>query len=48
MHLCFGDKNNLEPHEDLEDRYYLYFKNENLVAMSGLISNSEYGHLEID
>ena len=48
MQLCFGDKNNLEPYEDLENRYYLYFKNENLVAMSGLTSNSEYGHLEID
>ena len=36
MQLCFGDKNNLEPYEDLKNRYYLYFKNENLVAMSGL------------
>ena len=23
MQLCFGDKNNLEPYENLEDRYYL-------------------------
>ena len=47
MHLCLGDKNNLESYGDLEDRYCLYFKNENLVAMSGLTSNGEYGHLEI-
>lgn len=48
MQLCFSDKNNFEPYENLEDRYYLYFKDNTLVAMSGLTSNSEYGHLEID
>lgn len=48
MLLCFGDKNNLEPYENMEDRYWLYFKDDKLVAMSGLTSNSEYGHLEID
>lgn len=48
MQLCFGDKNNLEPCENLENRYYLYFKGGTLVAMSGLTSNSEYGYLEID
>lgn len=48
MQLCFGDKNNLEPYENLKDRYYLYFKDNMLVAMSGLTSNSEYDHLEID
>lgn len=44
MLLCFGDKNNLEPYEDLDDRYYLYFNNDILVAMTGLTSDSEFGH----
>ena len=35
-------------YENLEDRYYLYFEDDTLVAMSGLTSNSEYEHLEID
>lgn len=48
MWLCFGDKNNLEPFENLNNRYFLYFKNDMLIAMTGLTSNSEYGHLEID
>ena len=48
MLLCFGDKNNLEPYEDLDDRYYLYFNNDILVAMTGLTSDSEFGHLEVD
>ena len=48
MLLCFGDKNNLEPYENIEGRYWLYFMDNKLVAMSGLTSNSEYGHLEID
>lgn len=48
MQICFGDENNLEPYENLDNRYYLYFKNSTLIAMSGLTSNSEYGHLEID
>ena len=48
MQLCFGDRNNSEPYKNLEDRYYLLFKDNVLVAMSGLIYNSEYGHLEID
>lgn len=48
MWICFGGKNNLEPYENLDDRYYLYFKDDILVAMTGLTSNSEYGHLEID
>lgn len=48
MWMCFGDKKNLEPYEHLQNRYYLYFKDNNLVAMTGLTSNSEYGHLEID
>ena len=34
-------------YENLEDRYYLYFEDDTLVAMSGLTSNSEYEHLEI-
>lgn len=48
MYLCFGDCNNTEPYENINDRYYLYFKDDTLVAMSGLTANSEYGHLEID
>lgn len=48
MQLYFGDKNNMEPYENLKDRYYLFFKDNTLVAMSGLTTNSEYGHLEID
>lgn len=48
MTMCFGDKKNLEPYNDLENRYYLYFKNNKLVAMTGLTSNSEYNHLEVD
>lgn len=48
MLMCFGDKNNLEPYENLNDRYYLYFEDNVLIAMSGLIFNCEYNHLEID
>ena len=48
MHLCFGDRNNLKPYENLNGRYYLYFESDTLVAMTGLTSDSEYGHLEID
>lgn len=48
MCLCFGDCNNTEPYDDINDRYYLYFEGDVLVAMSGLTSNSEYGHLEVD
>lgn len=48
IYLCFGDCNNAEPYENINDRYYLYFEDDALVAMSGLTSNSEYGHLEID
>ena len=48
MQLCFGDNNKIEPYENLEDRYYLLFKDNTLVAMTGLTSDSEYGHLEID
>ena len=48
MYLCFGDNNKIEPYENLEDRYYLYFKDNTLVAMTGLTSDSEYGRLEID
>lgn len=44
----FPKSENLEPYENLEDRYYLYFEADTLVAMSGLTSNSEYEHLEID
>lgn len=48
MYTCFGDKNNLEPYENLNDRYYLYFKNNILVAMTGLTDNTDYRGLEID
>lgn len=48
MQLCFGDKNNLEPYMNLEGRYYLYFKDSILVAMTGLTSNSEFRNLEVD
>lgn len=48
MQLCFGDRSNLGPCEDLDGRYYLYFKDDILVAMTGLTSKSEYGHLEIE
>lgn len=49
MWLCFGGKkSNLEPYENLEGRYYLYFKDDTLVAMSGITSDSEYGYLEVD
>ena len=44
MYLCFGDCNNAGPYENINDRYYLYFEDDTLVAMSGLTSNSEYGH----
>lgn len=36
MQLCLGDKNNLEPYENLQDRYYFNFEDDILVAMSGL------------
>ena len=48
MQLCFGDRDNLEPCKDLDNRYYLYFIDDVLVAMTGLTSNSEYGKLEVD
>ena len=48
MWLCFGDIKNSEPYENLDDRYFLYFKNDTLIAMTGLFTNSAYFHLEID
>lgn len=48
MWMCFGDRDNREPYKNLEGRYYLYFEHNTLVAMTGITSDSEYGHLEID
>lgn len=48
LELCFGVRNDYEPYSNLYDRYYLYFENDVLVAMTGLTSNSEFKHLEID
>lgn len=48
IQICFGNRDEFEPYKNLNGRYYLYFKDNTLVAMSGLSSNSEYGHLEID
>ncbi len=48
MQLCFGSYKELEPYANLDGRYYLYLKDGILVAMTGLTSDSEYGHLEVD
>lgn len=48
MQTCFGDRNNLEPYKNLDGRYYLYFLDDKLVAMTGITEDSEYGALEID
>lgn len=48
MQTCFGDKSDLGPYENLDGRYYLYFRGNTLVAMTGLTANSKYRHLEID
>lgn len=48
MLLFFGFKDNLEPYENLDGRYYLYFKDNKLVAMTGVIFSDEYMGLEID
>lgn len=46
--LCFGDRNDLGVLDNLNGRYYLYFEDNILVAMSGISSDSKYGHLEVD
>lgn len=48
LSLCFGDRDDWEACEDLEDRYYLYFEGDALVAMTGLTMRSEFRALEVD
>ena len=48
MKLCFGSRDEFKPCKNIVDRYYLYFKDDKLIAMSGLMYNDEYEALEID
>lgn len=48
MSLGFGDRDNVEPYDNLDDRYWLYFKDDELVAMTGLMDSKEYRALEVD
>lgn len=45
---CFGNRDDQEPFTNLNDRYYLYFKDNILIAMTGISDKSEFPHLEID
>lgn len=33
---CFGNRDDQEPFTNLNDRYYLYFKDNILIAMTGI------------
>lgn len=47
--LCYGYSwDFISPLTDLEDRYYLLFEKDVLVAMTGLCYSDEYEALEID
>lgn len=48
LEICFGDRTDYEPYNNLCGRYYLNFKNGNLVALTGLTSDSEFKCLEVD
>jgi GNAT superfamily N-acetyltransferase len=45
--LCFGYRRE-EPYEHLDDRYYLYFVEDKLVAMTGILYNTDYRGLDVD
>lgn len=48
MSLRFGNRDNVEPYDNLDNRFWLYFKDDELVAMTGLMLSKEYGTLEVD
>jgi N-acetylglutamate synthase-like GNAT family acetyltransferase len=48
MHLCFGNIYQYGPYKDLDDRYWLYFKDNKLVAMTGLADSGSYASIEVD
>ena len=48
MSLGFGDRDNVEQYDNLDDRFWLYFKDDELVAMTGLMDSKEYRALEVD
>lgn len=52
LNVCFGNSitDVDEPTYNLDDRYYLYFVDNKLVAMSGILSpgRSEYDNYEVD
>lgn len=48
MSFGFGDRDNSEPYDNLDDRFWLYFKDDELVAMTGLMYSKEYRALEVD
>lgn len=48
MSLGFGDRDNVELYDNLDNRFWLYFKDDELVAMTGLMLSKEYGALEVD
>jgi N-acetylglutamate synthase-like GNAT family acetyltransferase len=48
MTTCFGNIYQYEPYRNLDDRYYLYFIDDKLVAMTGLTGDTDYASLEID
>lgn len=48
MSFGFGNRDNVEPYDNLDNRFWLYFKDDELVAMTGLMLSKEYDALEVD
>jgi N-acetylglutamate synthase-like GNAT family acetyltransferase len=48
IRICFGRCTYIEHLKNLNGRYYLYFIDDKLVAMSGINPDSEYPSSEID
>lgn len=46
--ICFGDRQTDHALNNLDNRYYLYFIDNKLVAMTGLIPERKYPGLEVD
>ena len=48
MSYCFGDREQYGAFDDLNGRYILAFDEDILVAMTGIIFNTDYNAFEID
>jgi hypothetical protein len=48
MYTCFGNIYKNEPLKNLDGRYYMYFVEDKLVAMTGLADDGEYYSMQVD